>query len=160
MIKWAKVCNQETGGCIVGIGTDDEYYRNHGYEQLDVEEAYFGGWYLAGKAPLQPLAELKEKLYHRLWENYKFYQEKYVDAEDLVLASMGSLSGSAKCTAVRDWVMRLWKKYYQRKDQIAAAETAEEAKAVDLTADECGVPAYTIRELNEEFGTDENGENG
>ena len=150
MIRWAKVID-ETGACTVGLGDNAEYYRSKGYEQLDVEEAYCGGWYLSDRLPVQPLEELKEDIYGQLWTNYKVYQEKFVDAEDLVLASMGSLAGSEKCTAVRDWVMRLWKMYYEKKDRIAAASTAEEAKTVDLTADECGVPPYTIRELNEEL---------
>lgn len=150
MIKWAKVCDEETGACIVGLGEDEEYYRSEGFSELDVELGYRGGWYLAGRAPVQPLEELKAETCSYLWTVFKEWQTERVDAEDLVLASMGSLAGLPKCAAVRNWVMDLWGEYYRRKDMIAAAGTAEEVRAVDLSASSCGEPPYTIRELNEE----------
>lgn len=91
----------------------------------------------------------KTAAYDKLWSNYKTFQETYVDAEDLTLAVVCASSGSAKGTAVQMWVMGLWARYYEVKDQIAAAQT-EELSSIDLTADSFGAPPYTIRELNEE----------
>lgn len=54
MIKYAKIMNSKTKVCMVGIGTDDEYYKTLGMIELDVEEAYNGVWYLAGYAPKAP----------------------------------------------------------------------------------------------------------
>lgn len=54
MQKYAKVVNEETGACIVGLGESEsaaEYYATLGMELLDVEQADSGGWYLAGMAP-------------------------------------------------------------------------------------------------------------
>ena len=150
MIKWAKICDEAKGTVIVGMGDDSDYYASEEFEKMDVEQAYTGEWYLAGRAPVQPLSELKDELFLNLWQNYKKWQEDRVDAEDLVLASMGSLVAKPKCTAVRNWVMDLWTRYYSVKDQIVAAATVEEAKSINLSADECGEPPYTIRELNEE----------
>ena len=54
MKKWAKVINEETKTCEVGIGTDGEYYRDKGYSYVDVEQASNGMWYIKGYAPMLP----------------------------------------------------------------------------------------------------------
>ena len=54
MIKWAKVVNEETKQCEVGIGTNEKFYRSIGMQELDVEQSYNGGWYLTGHAPQKP----------------------------------------------------------------------------------------------------------
>ncbi len=54
MQKYAKVIDEETGACIVGLGDGKEaaeYYESQGMSLLDVEQAANGGWYLAGKVP-------------------------------------------------------------------------------------------------------------
>ena len=70
MKKWAKVINEETKTCEVGIGTNGEYYRQQGYRYVDVEQANNGMWYLKGYAPMSPytpevllkIEELKREL--------------------------------------------------------------------------------------------------
>lgn len=57
MIKWAKVVNEETKQCEVGIGTNEKFYRSIGMQELDVEQSYKGGWYLVGHAPQKPQRE-------------------------------------------------------------------------------------------------------
>lgn len=96
------------------------------------------------------LPDAKEKARKRLWSNYKAHQTKYVDAEDLTLASLCAAGGSVKGKAVQAWVMGLWKQYYTVKDLIDAATTLEVLNGLDLTAASYGEPPYTIRELNEE----------
>lgn len=96
------------------------------------------------------LSDAKEKARKRLWSNYKEHQTKYVDAEDLTLASLCAAGGSVKGKAVQAWVMGLWKQYYTVKDLVDAAENLEALNGLDLTAADCGEPPYTIRELNEE----------
>lgn len=100
----------------------------------------------------------KEEAIRRLWENYKSFQTRYVDAEDLTLAVVCANGGSAKGKAVMMWVMNLWEAYYQVKDSIAAAETLSELDAVALTADAHTPPPYTIRELNAEAASAAGGE--
>ena len=52
MIKYAKVTNEETGLCEVGIGTDIDYYKSIGMVELDVEKSEKDGqWYLSEKCP-------------------------------------------------------------------------------------------------------------
>lgn len=100
--------------------------------------------------PERSLEEFKEDACQELWSNYKAHQTKYVDAEDLTLATTCAAYGSEKGKAVQMWVMGLWAQYYTVKDAVAAAGSAEALAAIDLTAEAVGVPPYTIRELNEE----------
>lgn len=54
MQKYAKIVNEETGACIVGLGDGEEaaeYYESQGMTLMDVEEAASGGWYLADRVP-------------------------------------------------------------------------------------------------------------
>lgn len=98
----------------------------------------------------RPLAELQQEAAATLWANYKRHQQRYVDAEDLTLATVCAANGSAKGAAVQAWVMTLWANYYQVKDAIEAAADADALAAIDLAPDPQDVPPYTIRELNEE----------
>lgn len=58
MIKWAKVINEETKEVNVGIGTNEDFYRSIGMQELDVEKSYTGSWYLSGHAPQKPQREV------------------------------------------------------------------------------------------------------
>ena len=99
---------------------------------------------------VKDLDTVKEQTYQELWSNYKTFQQKYVDAEDLTLAIMCSSGGSEKGKAVQMWVMGLWQKYYTVKDAITSAQSVAEIEAIDIHAESYGEPPYTIRELNEE----------
>ena len=60
---YAKIINNETRACIVGIGTNTEYYRSIGMIEMAVERGYDGTWYEKGHAPQRPLEEARtEKL--------------------------------------------------------------------------------------------------
>ena len=98
----------------------------------------------------QSVEELRAQLENQLWGNYKTYQRDYVDPEDLTLANTCAAGGSAKGAAVQQWVLALWAQYYTVKDLLAAAETLEALRAVDISTAELTPPPYTIRELNEE----------
>ena len=54
VIKYAKTLNEETKLCSVGVGTDVEFYKSIGMEEMDVEQAWDGSWYLAGYCPEKP----------------------------------------------------------------------------------------------------------
>ena len=62
MIKYAKVENEETKFCSVGIGTDEEFYKYLGMTLQDVEQAYNGMWYLKGYAPAKPEPTIEEQV--------------------------------------------------------------------------------------------------
>lgn len=61
MIKYAIIRNEETKAVDVGLGTDTEFYKSIGMEEMEVEEAYDGNWYVKGYAPEKPLSMLIEE---------------------------------------------------------------------------------------------------
>ena len=66
MQKYAKVIDEETGACIVGLGDDAEYYELQGMTLMDVEQATDGSWYLAGKVPAPSAEYQARQLYAKL----------------------------------------------------------------------------------------------
>lgn len=54
MLKYAKIENEETKACSVGLGTNIEFYKSIGMTEMDVEQAWNGLWYLKGYTPLKP----------------------------------------------------------------------------------------------------------
>ena len=62
MIKLAKIKNEETKLCEVGIGTNETFYKSLGFTKQDVEQAYTGEWYLKGYAPSKPEPTLEEQV--------------------------------------------------------------------------------------------------
>lgn len=64
MLKYAKITNEQTKACMVGLGTNIEYYKSIGMVEQEVEKAYDGGWYLKGYAPQKP-NDIKIKEYEQ-----------------------------------------------------------------------------------------------
>lgn len=61
MLKYAKIVNDETKQCEVGIGTNSEFYQSMGLTEMEVEQAYNGNWYILGYAPEKPETSYAEK---------------------------------------------------------------------------------------------------
>ena len=61
-MKYAKVVNEQTKECIVGLGTNVEYFKSLGMTEQEVEQAYNGQWYLAGYAPVKPQPTLEQQV--------------------------------------------------------------------------------------------------
>ena len=57
MKKFAKILDNESKLCSIGIGTDTEFYRSIGMSEMEVEQAYDGSWYVKGFAPEKPIEE-------------------------------------------------------------------------------------------------------
>ncbi len=52
MIKYAKIINEQTGLCEVGIGTDSGFYESIGMSQMDVLQSEIDNqWYITEKCP-------------------------------------------------------------------------------------------------------------
>lgn len=81
MKKYAKIINEETKACEVGIGTNAKFYQSIGMTEMEVEQAYNGGWYLQGYAPQKP-QEVKEQEVRAVRNQYL---ETYVDPKQLVM---------------------------------------------------------------------------
>ena len=76
MKKYAKITNEETKECSVGIGTNDEFYKSIGMEEMDVEQAWNGTWYVEGYAPEKP-APTREEI-SKLREEYR---KEHIDSK-------------------------------------------------------------------------------
>ena len=61
MKKYAKIINEETKACEVGLGTNNVFYASIGMEEMEVEQDYAGNWYLAGYAPAKSEEVLAEE---------------------------------------------------------------------------------------------------
>ena len=61
MKKYAKVINEETKACEVGLGTNSKFYQSIGMTEQEVEQAYDGSWYLDGYAPVKPAPTIEEQ---------------------------------------------------------------------------------------------------
>ena len=81
MLKYAKILNEETKICSVGLGDDEEYYQSIGMTLMDVEEAYNGSWYVSGYAPEKPAPTYEEVDQMRVQ-----YRQKHID--DKTIARM------------------------------------------------------------------------
>ena len=62
MLKYAKIINEETKTCDVGLGTNIDFYKSLGFTEQEVEQAYDGQWYLKGYAPTKPAPTIAEQV--------------------------------------------------------------------------------------------------
>lgn len=65
MKKYAKIINEQTKQCEVGLGTDNAFYQSIGMTEMDVEQAYDGCWYVEGYAPEKPAPTKEEQSENR-----------------------------------------------------------------------------------------------
>lgn len=54
---YAKIINEETKQCEVGLGTNSAFYQSIGMVEMEVEQAYDGSWYLKDYAPEKPIEQ-------------------------------------------------------------------------------------------------------
>lgn len=84
MEKYAKIINEETKQCDIGVGTNMAYYESIGMKIMDVEQAYNGYWYVKGFAPEKPQEVINEKRIAELKQNLAdadYWGQKYLDGE-------------------------------------------------------------------------------
>ena len=62
MKKYAKITNEETKTCDVGLGTNIDFYKSFGMVEMEVEEGYNGQWYVLGYAPQKPTPTIQEQV--------------------------------------------------------------------------------------------------
>lgn len=89
MRKYAKIIDEETKLCEVGIGTNANFYKLVGMTEMEVEQAYNGSWYVKGYAPEKPqaitnaerVAELKALLASKDYWTSKRADGEYTEEE-------------------------------------------------------------------------------
>ena len=75
MKKYAKIINEETKLCEVGLGTNSAFYKSIGMTEMKVEQAYDGAWYLSGYAPAKPEPTEEEIKQARISELQQYLSE-------------------------------------------------------------------------------------
>lgn len=76
MLKYAKIINNKTKECNVGLGTNIEFYKSIGMTEMDVEQAYNGSWYVAGYVPEQPAPT-----YEEIDKSREDYRKEHIDSK-------------------------------------------------------------------------------
>ena len=61
-VKYARIINEKTKEVCVGLGNNVEFYKSIGMEEIDVEQAWNGAWYLKGHAPKKSEPSTEEKV--------------------------------------------------------------------------------------------------
>ena len=77
MKKYARIVNEETKACEVGLGTNTAFYQSIGMSEMEVEQAYDGQWYLKGYAPEKP-TEQKEAEIRAVRNQYLEQTDKFM----------------------------------------------------------------------------------
>lgn len=84
MKKYAKIIDEQTKLCEVGIGDDAEFYQSLGMTEMEVEQAWNCNFYVAGYAPEKPEEVIKQERIaelHELLEGADYWTSKYCDGE-------------------------------------------------------------------------------
>lgn len=103
-LKYAKVVNEKTKLCEVGLGTNKAYYESIGMVEMDVEPAYDGNWYLYGYAPKQPAPTIEEQVKQKEREyDMTRWQREIILAE----GSGASAYSKAKAQEIEDLAKQL-----------------------------------------------------
>lgn len=85
---YAKIINEETKECIVGVGSNATFYESIGMTEKDVEQGYDGKWYVSGYAPEKPQSVINQERIEELKANIAA-----TDAVVLELAENALLNG-------------------------------------------------------------------
>ena len=84
MKKFVKIINKKTKAAVVGLGTNESFYRSEGMSKTDVEQGYDGNWYVAGFAPEKP-DDVKKSEIRAVRNQYLAETDKYMIADFPVL---------------------------------------------------------------------------
>ena len=130
MLKYAKIIDEKTGLCEVGMGeTDDavEFYTSIGMEQMNVEQASDGAWYVSGKVPAVPVAEIV-KTYENAVQNYldETAQAKGYDNTYTCLSYLSSTdeTWNREANIFNAWRDSVWRKCHEVLNAVLAGELA------------------------------------
>lgn len=89
MKKYARIVNEETKACEVGLGTNSAFYKSIGMTEIEVEQAYDGSWYVKGFAPEKPVEELQAQV-RAVRNQYLEQTDKFLIADYPITSSQKS----------------------------------------------------------------------
>ena len=73
---YAQIIDEKTKQVNVGTGTDTEFYKSIGMEEMEVEQGYDGKWYVKGYAPEKPAPTEEELKTTKLQEAGSIFAQK------------------------------------------------------------------------------------
>ena len=88
---FAKIENQQTKECSVGLGTNAAFYESIGMTEMDVEQAYDGKWYLKGYAPEKPQSVINAERIVELKANIAATDSVVLELAENALLNGGNL---------------------------------------------------------------------
>ena len=124
MKKYAEIINEQTKEVSIGIGTDIDFYKSIGMEEMEVEQSYDGQWYVKGYAPEKP-APTAEEIQKMLTDGVQAFMDStaqtrgydnihtacsYVYSTDEVFAKEGK--------ACLEWRDKVWRTCYDILAQV------------------------------------------
>ncbi len=127
MLKFAKVIDETTKVCEVGLGTDATFYESIGMAEQEVEQGYDGDWYLQGYAPERPIEEVQAEIQKQLTDAVQHVLDN--KAQELLYDNCLSVCSyidtgvpkfDAEGRAFRAWRSAVWAKGYEILDQVKA----------------------------------------
>lgn len=86
MLKYAKIIDEKSKICEVGLGTNAKFYIACGMVEMEVEQAYNGQYYVAGYAPEEPQEEKDKKEIERLKQELNATDYKIIKCSECSLA--------------------------------------------------------------------------
>lgn len=162
MLKYAKIINEQNQ-CEVGLGTNTDFYQSIGMQEMEVEQAYDGSWYLLGFAPERPLEELKalkREEINKARDNAeqggfeylgKMFDSDPVSCQRIALASQTALiSKQASQEFSVEWTCQ-----DNSKIILSADETIGLSVALTKWSNECHIRAGKLKILIDEAKTKE-----
>lgn len=108
MEKYARIINEETKECSVGLGTNTGLYESIGMTRMDVEQAYNGAWYLKGYAPDKPAPTVQEQI---------VALENSITARNIRSAIQGDEYALAKIAEIEAQIAELRKQLPEEKEE-------------------------------------------
>lgn len=113
MKKYAKVENEQTKVCSVGLGTNAKFYESIGMTEMEVEEGYDGSWYVQGYAPVKPqeliaqevLAQAKQERAEEVEALTVEVEGMVFDADETSQARMAVAATSMSDDETNVWVL-------------------------------------------------------
>lgn len=89
---YAKIINQTTKECSVGLGTNTTFYQKLGMTEMDVEKAFNGRWYVKGYAPEKTADVVKSERIEELRANLEASNGIVLEVLETALMNGGNLA--------------------------------------------------------------------
>lgn len=124
-MKYAKIVNEETKQCDVGVGNDSQFYKLLGMELMDVEQGYDGQWYLSGYTPKKSEKEIQRD-YTKLIQSILDTEAQKLGYDNCLSVCSYMDTGVQKFddegTCFRKWRSAVWNKGYELLDKVTSGE--------------------------------------